>query len=96
LASELAPPQNTWNSVTGSIYGGEDRYSRTDWHDETVCGRSTVESQEEEVPYPIAEGDNTWVSKAGQRHVAFISGCGQGVNDALAILAVTTMLDGVE
>ena len=93
---EPAPPQSTWNSVTGPMFGGEQRYSRTDWQDETVCCRTAVEPKEDEVPYPIAEGDNTWVGNDGQKHVAFIRGSEPGVDDTLAILAMTKLLDSVE
>ena len=93
---EPAPPQDTWNSVTGSIYGGEQRYSRTDWQTETVCGRDPVEPQEGEVPYPIANGDNTWVGEDGQRYAAFIRGTERGVDDTMAVLAITRMLDSAE
>src|SRR5690606_14074983 len=32
-----------WNSLTGDVYwNGEERYSRTDWTKEDVCGREEI------------------------------------------------------
>lgn len=89
---EPAPPSNTWNTATSSIFGGERRYSRVDWTEERVCGLEEVKPHEGEVPFDPS-GDGAWV-RDGQRYVAFIAGDEQSLRDNRAILAVMSALDG--
>ena len=93
--NESSPPQNTWNSLTASCeYGGERRYSRTDWATETICGRETIEPRNGEVPFGV-DGEFLRIHNDGRRTAAFIKGNEQELADHFGILSTMELLDNV-
>lgn len=71
----------------------EERYSKTDWTSEVVCGLEPIEPREGEVPYSPSRP--TWTNEDGSRYAAFVSGDTESLRDHYAELGVEELLDAV-
>lgn len=85
-----------WNSLTGPAYGsdGPERYSRTEWTYEDVCGRENIEPREGEMPAGRAK-ETVWTNEDGSRHASFIKGDEEQLADRRATLGIMDLLDSV-
>ncbi len=81
-----------WNTLVGdAYYGGEERYSRTDWMTEHVCGRDEIAPREGEVPYGL-RGEYVRTNKDGKRVAAFIKGDEKELDEHRGTLAIMDLL----
>lgn len=93
------PPQREWTNMTGTSFPDEngiheERYSRTDWKREDVCGREPIEPRKGEVPYdPFDPGLIRVNPETGKRYAAFITGDEKQIKDQRGTLAIMALLD---
>lgn len=97
-AAHARPREGTWNSLTSSVDDEtgirEERYSRTDWKREDVCGREPIEPRKGEVPYdPFDPGLIRVNPETGKRYAAFITGDEKQIKDQRGTLAIMALLD---